>query len=273
VKADPGQMEQILMNLVVNAKGAMPKGGKITLETQDVTGEYAAAAGVLAGKPGPFVLLAVTDTGCGMDAATQARIFEPFFTTKGLGQGTGLGLSIVYGIVKQGGGNIRVFSEAGRGARFEILLPRVESVDEGRKFTTMAPQHAHGAETILVVEDDAGVRQLIGAVLKKGGYQVVIANDGNDALRICQEDQGKIGLILTDVVMPGMNGPMLLESLRQFNGSMKALFMSGYAGDALAGIEGPNQEVPFIQKPFTSGNLLGKVREVLDSRVTAKAKG
>jgi PAS domain S-box-containing protein len=262
VKADAGQIEQILMNLVVNAKQAMPLGGKITIETRNVTVDEPDETGTPPGKRGPFAMLAVTDTGCGMDAATQARIFEPFYTTKEPGKGTGLGLSIIYGIVQQSAGLVRVVSEPGKGARFEILLPRIEAIEE----TTAAPvsELPIATEMIMVVEDEPEVRRLIGTVLKNGGYNVLLARDGNEALRICEKNKGKIGLILTDIIMPGISGPALVESLSRLNPGMRVLFMSGYAGDVVASDRGLDPGFPFIQKPFTSVNLTGRIREILD---------
>jgi two-component system cell cycle sensor histidine kinase/response regulator CckA len=264
IKADAGQIEQILMNLVVNAKDAMPAGGKITIETKNVTLDEPRAAGSPAGDPKPYVMLAVKDSGCGMDASTQARIFEPFYTTKELGKGTGLGLSIIYGIVKQSSGHIRVISELGQGARFEILLPRCEKMGEIREIPAACAEPTTGTETVLVVEDEPGVRQLIAKVLQNRGYDVRIARDGNEALRLCEEHEGEIGLILTDMIMPGMSGPALVESLRKLHPAMRVLYMSGYAGDVLASDRGLDPGIPFIQKPFTSVGLLTKIREVLD---------
>jgi PAS domain S-box-containing protein len=265
VKTDAGQIEQILMNLVVNAKHAMPLGGRITIETQNVTLDEPGEAGTPPGNRGPHVMLAVSDTGCGMDAATQARMFEPFYTTKELGKGTGLGLSIIYGIVKQSAGYIRVISEPGKGARFEILMPRTEKIERGPDLPASEVPIASG--TILVVEDEPGVRQFIGTVLQNGGYKVLLAADGNEALRICEENKGRIGLILTDMIMPGMSGPTLVESLSRLNPGMRVLYMSGYAGDALAPDRGLDAGIPFIQKPFNFVTLTGRVREILDGGV------
>ena len=270
VKTDAGQIEQILMNLVVNAKHAMPLGGKITIETKNVMPDEPREARTPAGNSGPFVMLAVSDTGCGMDAATQARIFEPFYTTKELGKGTGLGLSIVYGIVEQSRGQIRVISQPGQGARFEILLPLTERTEERPEPPAISPAVPTGSETILVVEDESEVRELIGTILKKAGYEVLVAHDGKEALRICNEREGKIGLILADMVMPGMSAPELAESLMQVNPGMRMLYMSGYAGDVVASERGLNPGIPFIQKPFTSATLTGRIRETLDGGVARK---
>ena len=238
VKTDTGQIEQILMNLVVNAKHAMPLGGKITIETKNVMLDEHRESGTSESNSGPFVMLAVTDTGCGMDAATQARIFEPFYTTKELGKGTGLGLSIIYGIVEQSAGHIRVVSKPGQGARFEILLPLTERREESPGPPAIRSVVPVGSETILVVEDQPELRELIGTILKKAGYEVLTACDGKEALRIREEREGKIGLILTDMVMPGMSGPALVESLLKLNPGMRVLYMSGYAGDVVASDRG-----------------------------------
>jgi CheY-like chemotaxis protein len=270
INADPGQVEQVLMNLVLNAKGSMPKGGRITIETKNITLAESGGEGFPACKPGPCVMIAVTDTGCGMDPSTQARIFEPFYTTKALGHGTGLGLSIVYGIVKQNAGDIRVFSEPGKGTRFEILLPRGETTDErtcvevDSGAQTIPIKAQAESATILVVEDEVTLRQLIGTVLHNEGYNVRIARDGDEALRICAQQDGKVELVLTDMVMPGMSGPAVVDSLTHLNRSLRVLYMSGYAGDALVGERGLDPGIPFIQKPFTPVGLIGKIREVLE---------
>ena len=269
--ADSGHIEQILMNLALNAKGSMPHGGRLTIETRNVTLGEPVEFGFPACKPGPFVMVAFTDTGCGMDASTQSRIFEPFYTTKELGHGTGLGLSVVYGIVKQNAGGIRVFSEPGKGTRFEILLPRDEkaaesaSVEIGAGAPVIPVKAQPESATILVVEDDVTLRQLIGTVLLNEGYNVRIARDGDEALRICEQQKGKVDLALTDMVMPGMSGPAMVDSLIHLNRSLKILYMSGYAGEAMVGGRSLDPGSPFIQKPFTLVGLVGKIREVLDN--------
>jgi CheY-like chemotaxis protein len=245
----------------------MPLGGKITIETRNVTLEEHLEAGTPESNSGRYVMLAVTDTGCGMDAATQARIFEPFFTTKELGKGTGLGLSIIYGIVKQSAGHIRVFSKPGQGARFEILLPFTERGEESLYPPARLSEVPTGSETILVVEDQPELRELIAAILKKAGYEVLTACDGKEALRIREEREGKIGLILTDMIMPGMSGPALVESLLELTPGIRVLYMSGYAGDMVASDHGIDPEAPLIQKPFTSVNLTEKIREVLQGTI------
>jgi CheY-like chemotaxis protein len=258
------------MNLTLNAKGSMTKGGKITIETKNVTLAEPRWTGVPAFKPGVYVMIAVTDTGCGMDASTQARIFEPFFTTKESAQGAGLGLSIVYGIVKQNGGDIRVFSEPGKGTRVEILLPCGEQIEDRIDVEVGPDVQATNSNTrakssmILVVENEATVRQLISEVLHNEGYNVRIARDGDEALRICAQQAGKVELVLTDIAMPGMSGPAMVDTLLHLNQSLRVLYMSGHAGEVVADERGLAPGIPFIQKPFTPVGLIGKIREVLD---------
>jgi len=271
INADPGQIEQVLMNLTLNAKASMPQGGRITIETKNVTLDEPPLAGTMACKPGLDVMIAVTDTGCGMDASTQARIFEPFYTTKQLGQGTGLGLSIVYGIVKQNGGDIRVFSKPGQGSRFEILFPRGHQIGEAAAVDVSLPPPALPSsapamsETILVVEDEPVLRRLLGTILHNGGYDVRIARDGYEALRICEQHEGKVGLVLTDIILPGMSGPAMVDSLLQLDNNLRVLYMSGYGGDAITGERGLDPGVPFIQKPFTPVALVDRIRDILGS--------
>jgi CheY-like chemotaxis protein len=263
IKADAGQIEQILMNLIVNAKGAMPEGGRITIKTQNVTVNGTHVAQPLNGNPGPYVMLSVSDSGCGMDAATIGRIFEPFYTTKEEGKGTGLGLAIVYGIVKQNAGEIRVVSRPGHGTKFEILLPQTEAQEERLEPLAVLAEALVRSKTILVLADEPAVRELISVTLKDKGYDVRVARDGNEALQI-SEREGGIGLILTDVIMPGMNGPTLVESLTRLNPAMRVLYMSGYADDAIAGGSEFVAVTPLIQKPFTAKDLIGKVGEILN---------
>jgi PAS domain S-box-containing protein len=262
VYADPGQIEQVIMNLAVNARDAMPHGGKLTVETADVDVDETLARhlGVV---PGPRVSLAVTDTGTGMDPQTQARIFEPFFTTKGTA-GTGLGLSTVYGIVHQSGGTIRVDSELDHGATFKIYLPRTEAaVQATPPVVASVPK---GSETILVVEDEDAVRNLVCSVLKKQGYAPIPARNGGEALLRCEQHSGEISLMITDVVMPSMNGGDLAARMRPLRPDMKVLFISGYAegGIVRQGILQPNTAL--LGKPFSPSELARKVRETLDGQ-------
>jgi PAS domain S-box-containing protein len=262
VKADPGQIEQVIMNLAVNARDAMPQGGKLTIKTANVTLDEAYARSHYPLKPGPYVMLAVSDTGCGMDEETRTHIFEPFFTTKAKGMGTGLGLATVYGIVKQSGGYIWVESEEGRGTTFTMYLPRIEeSVGAVEEKTAAAP--ARGTETVLLVEDEGEVRALIRRVLEAGGYTVLEASHGEEALRISEQHQGPIHLLLTDVVMPGMSGRELTERLTPLRRETKVLYTSGYTDDAILQRSALDPEAAFLQKPFTPDAVVRRVREVL----------
>lgn len=265
VKADPGQIEQVLLNLIVNARDAMPKGGKLTIETRNVlhSEEYAQRHATPAG---PYVMLAVSDTGCGMDATTQPRVFEPFFTTKASGKGTGLGLATVYGIVKQSGGNIWVYSELDRGSTFKIYLPRVDEMgDEEAVVSRSIPQ---GTELILLVEDEDQVRAILTHILEDQGYQVLAASNGAEALSISQNLELDIKLMMTDVVMPHMSGRELAERVLTARPDLSVLFMSGYTDDAIVRHGLLDEKLNFIQKPFDSASVARKVREVLDSHVS-----
>ena len=271
VKADPGQIEQVLMNLVLNARDAMPNGGRLTIETADVVLDTDYARTHVAVNPGRYVMLAVSDNGCGMDAETQARIFEPFFTTKDLGKGTGLGLSTVYGIVKQSGGNIGVYSEPGRGTTFRIYLPRIRKAPE-----TVEPEEAReplprGSETILLVEDEAGVRTLAKTILQIQGYTVLDAAQGKDAFLLSGQHEGLIHLMVTDMVMPEMNGREVADRLKPLRPNMKVLFMSGFTDKAMVHNGELDPGIAFLQKPFTPQTLARKVREVLDSPANGMA--
>jgi two-component system, cell cycle sensor histidine kinase and response regulator CckA len=266
-KADAGQIEQILMNLVINAIDAMPEGGKLRIDTAnaDLDDEYVVAhAGM---KPGRYVMLAVSDTGVGMSKATRDRIFEPFFTTKDKGKGTGLGLSTVFGIVEQTGGSIYVYSELGRGSAFKVYLPRVDDVPAATSVKAPA-QLARGAETVLLVEDQDQLRTVIISVLTRSGYRVLEGRDGYEALRICEQHVGPIELLLTDVVMPQMNGRQLAERVVTMRPGIKVLYMSGYTDGILVGQL--SCAAAFLQKPFTGAVLTRKVRETLDSADEAR---
>jgi PAS domain S-box-containing protein len=266
VTADPGQIEQVIANLAVNAGDAMPQGGQLTIEAQNVTlgADYAEQHGADV-PPGQYVVLSVSDSGVGMDAATCARIFEPFFTTKEPGKGTGLGLSTVYGIVKQSGGFVWVYSEVGVGSNFKIYLPQViEPVST--KPPTPAVVSTHGTETILLVEDSAELRHVALRFLTPSGYTMLLAATGEEALRLLEQHEGPVHLLVTDVVMPGMSGRQLAERLAQTHPEIKVLFMSGYTGDTIVRHGVLQGKVPFLNKPFTAAALLRKVREVLDSR-------
>lgn len=265
VRSDPAQLDQVLINLSVNARDAMPNGGKLIIETANVDLDQTYAHTHLAVTPGPYVMLAVSDTGHGMDAHTRAHMFEPFFTTKEKGKGTGLGLATVYGVVKQSGGNIWVYSEQGKGTTFKIYLPRVVAPVEPLEPKTIRDYHPQGSETILLVEDEQGIRDLVLGILRARGYKVLEASRPLEALQISQKFEGTIHLLFTDVVMPQMSGRDVAAQISVTRPETKVLYMSGYTDNAIAhhGVLEPG--VPFLQKPFTPEALAQKVREVLDT--------
>ncbi len=267
VMADSVHIEQVIVNLAVNARDAMPEGGRLTIETGNFDLDEGYARSHFGVTPGPYVMLAVSDTGCGMDAETQAHMFDPFFTTKEPGKGTGLGLATVYGIVKQSGGYIGVYSEPGRGTTFKIYLPRIDRAVQVVQpaQTQTRTEMAKGSETVLVVEDEHAVRSLVRGVLESSGYSVLEARHGPDALSLCGQHKGAINLLLTDVVMPQMNGRELAEHLAPLHARMKVLYMSGYSDGAFGKHRILDPRVPLIKKPFTPDALARKVREVLDA--------
>jgi PAS domain S-box-containing protein len=265
VKVDPGQFEQAMINLVVNARDAMPRGGRLTIETRNVELDEGHVRRHPDARPGRHVVVAVTDTGHGMDAATQEHIFEPFFTTKGPGRGTGLGLAMVYGFVKQSGGHIEVVSEVGFGATFEVYLPCTAEADRSgssREDVVTIPKRT---ETILLVEDQDAVRSYARHVLLAGGYTVLEAGDGEEALRVARQYQGVIHLLVTDVVMPRMNGRQLADVLARDRPAIRVLYVSGHADEAVTRCGVPTMDRAFLQKPFGPARLAQKVREVLDA--------
>jgi len=264
VKTDPGWVEQIIMNLAVNARDAMPSVGKLTIETANVELDGAYARNHIAVTPGRYVMLSVSDTGVGMTPEVRQQVFEPFFTTKEKGKGTGLGLSTVYGIVKQSGGNIWVYSEPGQGTTFKIYLPRVDEPLEELKEKVVKEELPHGSETILLVEDEEVVRKLAVRILKRQGYTVLEGSHGNEAIDVCKQHKGPVHLLLTDVVMPHMSGRQLAEQLKQVCQGFKVLYMSGYTDNAITHHGVLEEGINYLQKPFTVDGLARKVREVLD---------
>jgi PAS domain S-box-containing protein len=264
VRVDPGSIEQVIMNLVVNARDAMPTGGKLTLETANVVLDEEHARAHPGTKPGPHVMLAVTDTGMGMDKATIHRIFEPFFTTKEKGKGTGLGLSTVFGIAQQSGGSVWAYSEVGKGTVFKVYLPRVDAAIDRTRPSLAAPM-LHGSETILLVEDNDEVRAVARGALLRYGYKVIEARNAGEALLHAAEPSVAIDMLLTDVVMPQMSGPELAKRLAPGRPGMKVLCMSGYTDDSIVRHGVLSAEIAFLQKPITPEALMTKVRDVLDA--------
>jgi two-component system cell cycle sensor histidine kinase/response regulator CckA len=264
VRADPGQIDQVLMNLAVNARDAMPEGGRITIETRNADLDESYVTTHASVRAGPYVMLAVTDTGSGMDAATQARIFEPFFTTKAVSGGTGLGLSTVYGIVTQSDGHVWVYSEVGVGTAFKIYLPRVDQEAEHPREQRPGPL-LRGDETVLLVEDETSLREMLREVLETNGYSVLGARDGAEALQMAAAHSGPIQLMVTDVIMPGMTGPRLADLFAPTRPGMKVLFVSGYSDESVAryGLIAPGRA--FLSKPFGPEVFLRRVRESLDA--------
>ena len=267
VRADVSQLEQVLMNLAVNARHAMPEGGRLVIETSRVELDRAYAEYTPGTQPGDYALITVSDTGCGMDPTTLHQIFEPFFTTKGKDGGTGLGLSTVYGIIKQHGGNIWVYSEPGQGATFKIYLPLAtgDSPVDSASPPLPEPARLSASATVLVAEDDPNVRRLVGHILGPKGYQVLAANSVDDAVRIARSHAGSIDVLLSDIIMPGMNGPDLYARLVSIRPEMKVIFMSGYSGEAVSRYGALDPETPFLQKPFSARSLLAKIAQTLGS--------
>lgn len=262
VSVDPGQIDQVILNLVVNARDAMPEGGELTIETDNVELDSSYAAVHPEVVPGSYVLLAVTDTGRGMEAEVKDRIFEPFFTTKGGEKGTGLGLSTAYGIVKQSGGHIWVYSEPGRGTTFKVYLPRTEAV-AGTPAVPEEQGRPGAGEHVLVVEDDGPLRLLLKRMLTRLGYRVTVAANGGEALLLMEERGLEPDLLMTDVVMPGMSGALLAERLQRFRPGLRVLYMSGYTGDTVVHHTGLEAGTPFLQKPFSIRDLAVQLRKVL----------
>jgi len=265
LRADPGQLGQVLLNLAINARDAMPRGGVLTIRTANVEAHEHHRSVLIAARRGRYLMLEVADTGCGMDEATRARIFEPFFTTKEAGKGTGLGLSTVYGIVTQSDGLIEVASAPGRGAAFRLYFP-ISGEPAAARRRTEGVSELGGEETVLLVEDEAAVRELARSALEAQGYCMLEARDGEEALRLAQGHGGEIHLLVTDLVMPGMGGRQLAERLQEERRATRVLYVSGYAGDVMLRYGGSHGEAALLlQKPFTPRELLMRVREVLDA--------
>jgi CheY-like chemotaxis protein len=266
VRADASQMEQVIMNLAVNARDAMPNGGKLVVETANVEldGSYTASHPLM--LPGPYVQLVVTDSGTGMDAETQTHIFEPFFTTKEKGKGTGLGLATVYGIVKQSGGFIWVYSELGKGTSFKIYLPRLEEVEENAGTPKAATEVLGGTGTVLLTEDEHDVREIAREFLESGGYKVIEAKDGAHAIQLAAQHRGEIDLLVTDMVMPGMTGQELAVRLQKEHAGLAVVFMSGYSEHAATEMANADPSVRLLTKPFSRAAILRTVLEILQGQ-------
>jgi len=266
VKADPGQLQQVLLNLAVNARDAMPEGGKITIETAnvDLGADYAGThPGV---RPGRHVMLAVSDTGCGMDAETKKRIFEPFFTTKELGKGTGLGLSTVHGIVHQSEGHIEVYSEPGHGSTFKVYFPAAAGVAPAQAAPRLEPAAVRGSETVLLAEDEEQVRSVVTRSLRDHGYTVIAAGSAGELLERVEAEAIRADILVTDIIMPGMRGPDLAKELAARGHLLRVVYMSGYTDKAMVHQGQIDSGAMFLQKPFTPDHLLRRLREVLDDR-------
>jgi CheY-like chemotaxis protein len=263
VRADPNQIEQIVLNLAVNARDAMPAGGGLTIETADVTFDDEYCDAHADAKPGDYVMVAVSDTGNGMSAEVREKIFEPFFTTKELGQGTGLGLATVYGIVKQNSGMIEVYSEQGKGSSFKVYFPRVLEKASALKRSTVL-KDCGGTETVLVVEDEKMVRELAVRLLQRLGYKVLVAGCGSEAIALAQQYDGPIDLLFTDVVMPHMNGGELATKLTELRPALKVIFTSGHPRNFIGSHGVLDKDVQFIPKPYSPDQLAARVRQVLD---------
>jgi two-component system cell cycle sensor histidine kinase/response regulator CckA len=266
VEADPGRLEQVIMNMVVNARDAMPNGGKLTIETASIQLSETFSAKQLGVSPGPYVTISITDTGIGMDEATQSHLFEPFFTTKNPGRGTGLGLATAYGIIRQSGGAIRIMSQLGKGTTARIFLPPAQPKNAVAAEKAAPAGPMMGAETILLVEDEARVRKLIVDVLTSRGYRVLEATRGEEAIRLCKVYKGDIDLAVVDVVMPEISGPELVRQMSTLRPGTNVLYISGYTDEAIVHHGIPESGAAFLQKPFLPDALARKVREVLDSR-------
>jgi two-component system, cell cycle sensor histidine kinase and response regulator CckA len=270
VRVDAGQVEQVIMNLAVNARDAMPQGGRLTIETHDWVVDEGAAAENHEARPGPHVMLSVTDTGVGMSAAVRARLFEPYFTTKAAGKGTGLGLSTVYGIVRQSDGHISVTSEVGSGATFRVMLPLAKA-EPAVEPDASAQKTPGGTEHILLLEDDASVRRVAKDLLTRIGYSVTEAASGRAGIALGSDDTRHFDLLICDVILGDMSGPSAAEALRALRPSMRVLYVSGYTDDAIVRTGVLEEGKPFLPKPFTPVQLARKIREVLDDREAGAA--